>query len=173
LTSGTGVITTPSGGAVQNTATLNDVTIASGSTFVGAPNSLTTLVGTITNNGTLALASTGPAADFFVFQEVTLTGGGVMTLSDSSGNRITGSAASSRLINAAGHTIEGAGQIGLNATAITNEGLIIANQPTGIVIDPSGNGLTNTGTLRANAGSTLRVTDSLTNFSGTTLTGGT
>ncbi|MBP1729840.1 MAG: hypothetical protein H6Q55_269, partial [Deltaproteobacteria bacterium] len=149
------------------------VTIASGSTFVGAPNSLTTLVGTITNNGTLALASTGQAADLYVFQEVTLTGSGVMTLSNSSGNRITGSAASSRLINAAGHTIEGAGQIGLNATAITNEGLIVANQPTGIVIDPSGNGLTNTGTLRVNAGSTLRVTDNLTNFSGTTLTGGT
>ena len=173
LTSGTGVITTPSGGASQNTATLNGVTIATGSTFVGAPNSLTTLVGTITNNGTLALASTGQAADLYVFQEVTLTGSGVMTLSNSSGNRITGSAASSRLINAAGHTIEGAGQIGLNATAITNEGLIVANQPTGIVIDPSGNGLTNTGTLRVNAGSTLRVTDNLTNFSGTTLTGGT
>ena len=63
-TSGTGVITTPSGGAVQETATLNGVTISSGSQFVGADNSATTLVGTITNSGTLALASTGQAADF-------------------------------------------------------------------------------------------------------------
>ena len=60
-TSDSGIITTPSGGAVQNGATLNGVTVSSGSQFVGAPNSQTTLMGTITNNGTMALASTGLA----------------------------------------------------------------------------------------------------------------
>ena len=44
-TVGSGIITTPSGGASQETATLNGVTIASGSKFVGADNSITTLVG--------------------------------------------------------------------------------------------------------------------------------
>jgi len=171
-TSGSGVITTPSGGAVQNAATLNGVTIAAGSRFVGADNSQTILLGTITNNGTMALASTGPAADFYLGGDATLAGSGVMTLSNNLGNRIWGGA-NSRLTNSAGHRIEGAGQIGVNYIAITNEGLIVANQPTPLVIDPGSNGVTNTGTLQVNAGSTLRVTDGLTNFSGTTLTGGT
>ena len=58
-TSDSGIITTPSGGGVPNSATLNGVTVSSGSQFVSATNSQTTLVGTITNNGTMALASTG------------------------------------------------------------------------------------------------------------------
>ena len=89
-TSGGGVITTPSGGAVQESATLNGVTVSSGSQFVGAPNSQTTLVGTITNNGTMALVSTGLDADFVISGNVTLAGSGVMSLSDNAGNRILG-----------------------------------------------------------------------------------
>jgi hypothetical protein len=157
-TSGTGIITTASGGAVENTATLNEVTISTGSQFVGANNSITTLQSTITNNGTMALASSGLAADFFVSgSNVTLTGTGVLTMSDSLGNRIRGSAGS-RLVNDVGHTIQGAGQIGLQQIAITNAGLIVANQSSGIVLDPNASGMINTGTLRAANGATLTLT---------------
>ena len=156
-TSGSGIITTPSGGGVQESATLNGVTVSSGSQFVGAPNSQTTLVGTITNNGTMALASTGFAADFVLSGDVTLTGSGVVSLSDNAGNRILGGAAS-RLINDATHTIAGSGQIGAQQIAITNAGLIVANQPTALVIDPNATGMINTGTLRADGGATLYLT---------------
>ena len=158
-TSGTGVITTPVGGAVQETATLNGVTIASGSQFVGADNSATTLVGTISNSGTLSLASTGQAADFVISGEVTLTGSGVMQFSNSLSNRVRGGA-SSRLINDVGHTIQGSGQIGLDQIAITNAGLIVANQPTVLGIGPNANGMINTGTLRASNGATLVLSGS-------------
>ena len=157
-TSGSGIITTPSGGGVQESATLNGVTVLSGSQFfVGAPNSQTTLVGTITNNGTMTLASTGFAADFVLSGDVTLTGSGVVSLSDNAGNRILGGAAS-RLINDATHTIAGSGQIGGQQIAITNAGLIVANQPTALVIDPNATGMINTGMLRADGGATLYLT---------------
>ena len=59
---------------MQNTATLNGVTISSASHFVGADNSQTTLLNTITNSGTMSLASTGNGADFYISGDVTLTG---------------------------------------------------------------------------------------------------
>ena len=156
-TSGSGVITTPSGGAVQNGATLNAVTISSGSQFVGADNSQTTLLNTITNHGTMALASTGLAADLFISGDVTLTGGGAVLMGNHLGNRIRGGA-SGRLINDATHTIAGSGQIGAQQIAITNAGLIVANQATELVVDPNASGMINTGTLRATNGATLFLT---------------
>ncbi len=57
--------------------------MSSGSRFVGANNSATTLLNTITNNGTMALASTGLAADFFVGGDITLAGSGEVVLGNS------------------------------------------------------------------------------------------
>ena len=168
-TSGTGVITTPSGGAGPNAATLNGVTVSSGSRFVGAPNSATTLVGTITNNGTMTLASTGLAADFVLNGDVTLTGSGAVTLSDSAGNRIYGGAGTS-LTNAAGHTIRGSGQIGTGLNGLTNQGVILADQSVGLAINTS-SAIVNSGTLQANSGSALTLFDSVNN-SGTILANG-
>ena len=157
VSSGSGVITTPSGGAVQNSATLNGVTISSGSQFVGATNSQTNLIGTITNNGTMALASTGLLAEFYVSGEITLTGPGLMSLGDNAANRIVGGAGG-RLINDATHTIAGSGQIGAQQIALTNAGLIVANQATALVIDPNASGMINAGTLRAANGAVLDLT---------------
>lgn len=156
-TSGTGMVVTPAGGATQQTATLNGVTLSSGSRFFGVDNSATTLVGTISNAGVLGLTSTGQAADFVISGDVTLTGSGLMSFSDNLGNRVRGGA-SSRLINSAGHTIRGSGQIGLDQIALTNAGLIVANQAAGMVIDPNANGMINTGTVRATNGATLILT---------------
>ena len=156
-TSGSGVITTPSGGAVQDTATLNGVTISTGSQFVGADNSQTTLLNTITNRGTMALASTGNGADLFISGDVTLTGGGAVLMGNHINNRIRGGA-TGRLINDATHTIAGSGQIGSQQIAITNAGLIVANQATELVIDPSATGMINTGTLRATNNAVLYLT---------------
>ena len=82
-----------------------------------------------------------------------------MSFSNSPGNRVRGGA-SSRLINDVGHTIQGSGQIGLDQIAITNAGLIVANQPTVLGIGPNANGMINIGTLRASNGATLVLSGS-------------
>ncbi|HEX9170378.1 MAG TPA: hypothetical protein VF886_15880, partial [Roseiarcus sp.] len=111
-----GTLTTPSGGTVQNsgTAALNGVTISSGSTFTGVNGSVTTAEGTVTDRGTLLLDSTGAFTDLSLSGAVTLTGGGALTMSNQFANRIYGTSAGAALTVAAGSTIEGAGQIGIN-----------------------------------------------------------
>lgn len=84
--------------------------------------------GTYTNNGNITLNSTGNNTDLKVSRgEVSLTGGGTVTLSNNNGNRIFGLVATDRLINV-DNTIQGAGQIGVNTMALTNQGTIIANR---------------------------------------------
>src|SRR5207244_3857063 len=66
------------------------------------------------------------------------------------------------LTNAAGHTIQGAGQLGRNFMGLLNQGLILANQSTALTIDPTDSlGVTNTGTLEAASGGTLALTGGL------------
>jgi len=69
------------------------------------------------------------------------------------------------------NTIQGAGQIGNTQAGVTNKGKIVANQPTALIIDCAG--FTNPGTLMVNKGSLMNINQAFSNFSGTTLTGGT
>src|SRR5204862_286363 len=65
-------------------------------------------------------------------------------------------------------TIQGAGQIGANSMGLNNQGLIDANQSSLLTIDPSATGVTNTGTLWASSGATLRLQNgTFTNTGGT------
>jgi fibronectin-binding autotransporter adhesin len=174
-----GTLTTSSGGTLQNsgTATLNGVTIGSGSTFTAVNGSVTTLEGTITNNGTILQNSTGSFTDIRISGAVTLDGTGSLTMSNSFANHIYATGSDS-LTNGVNHTIQGAGQLGINDASfgftMTNNGTILANQPTQLQVAPSGN-ITNNGTFQANSGSLLNVIGTLTNYNPTTntLTGGT
>jgi fibronectin-binding autotransporter adhesin len=165
LSSGTvitgGTLSTASSGAiltaVGTSATLNGVTLASGAQFIGSNASTTTLIGTINNGGTITLSSGGNATDLAMSGNVTLTGSGGVLMGNGINNRILGAG---RLINDFGHTIQGGGQIGVNQIAITNSGLIVANQPAGMVIDPNATGMINTGTVRVTGGATLDLTGS-------------
>jgi hypothetical protein len=95
--------------------------------------------------------------------DVTLTGGGTVTLSDSGANQIRGP---HRLINV-DNVIQGGGDIGLNEMALTNQALIDANVSQTLEIDPNTDGVTNTGTLRASGGGTLKLANgSFTNTDG-------
>ena len=162
LSSGTvvtgGTLSTASSGAiltaVGTSATLNGVTLASGAQFIGSNASSTTLIGTINNGGTITLSSAGNLTDLVVSGTVTLTGSGGVLMGNGINNRIRG--ALRRLINDVGHTIQGAGQIGVDQIAITNAGLIVANQPAGMDINPNASGMINTGTVRATGGATLQ-----------------
>ena len=73
--------------------------------------------------------------------------------------------------NAAGHTIQGAGLLGINYISLNNQGLIVANQPVGMTIDLWGtkddvNGTNTGGTLRAASGATLTISASGINNAG-------
>ena len=168
-----GTLNTASGGIIElQGATLTNLT-SNGQ--VAVQNGQTAnLEGTIINNGDLQMNSTGSDTNLRINGDVTLSGTGNLTMGNSDRNRIYNGTTVGTLTNAAGHTIQGAGQLGVNLIGLNNQGLILANQTTPLIINPRDDlGFTNSGTLRANAGSTLQVTDHLANYSGTTLTGGT
>ena len=129
--------------------------------------SLTVAGGGIANAGTVALSAVGSYADLRISGgDVTLSGGGTVALSNSTVNRIMGTAGTERFINA-NNTIRGSGQVGFNLMALTNQGTIQADQTNSLTIDPNAAGVINTGTMRATAGATLVLSNgTFTNFVG-------
>jgi len=178
-----GNLTTASGGVIATaggqSGTLDGVTITSGSSFNGLNGSVTLLEHTITNQGTMTIAGVNANTLFTLNSAtVTLMGGGTLVLDPGdNGQRsiINSNNNGYRLTNNAGHTIRGAGYVGINDLGLTNNGIIMADNSTyPLQILPSGSNLNNQGTLRATNGATLIVGNTnFTNLSGTTLTGGT
>ena len=119
--------------------------VTGGSTFVGIENTglfvvnnavMSELHGTMTNSGTMLLNAGGNSTDFRLNADVTFTGGGELSMSDSPNNRIYGINANRMLTNDAGHLIRGSGQIGVNsALFLTNNGVIRADQVSALTID--------------------------------------
>ena len=166
-----GTLNTASGGLIQASGnpTLNGVT--NNGTYQLPNNNDTTLVGTITNTGAIQLNSGGNFTDLILSGNVTLTGGGTVTLDNNGENRIYGAAAADVLTNV-NNTIQGSGQIGAGQMGLVNHATIDANQATALTINTS-NGTTNTGTLEATAGANLiLVGDTYTNTGGTILASG-
>jgi hypothetical protein len=174
-----GTLTTQNGGVIQNngSATLIGVTVSSGSTLTLLDNTATTLQGTVTLNGAIAQNSGGNNTDLILggsSSTVTLTGGGSLTMDDRFQNRIYASGSGDTLLNSAGSTIQGSGQLGIGSNAFTlnNQGTVDANQGAALTVNP-GIGTTNTGTLEATSGGTLNLNGTYTNTSGTILSTGT
>ncbi len=147
------------------------------------------LVGTITNSGTFALNQ----GSIRITSDVTLRGGGVVTMSDSTptGNssNIFSVSGTDRLTNE-DNTIQGAGSVGNGQLVLTNKGTIVANETKPLVIQTTNASATNvnSGNLRgegagglvvfnstlANAGGTIEArTNSIADLSGSTINGGT
>ncbi|MEP6822649.1 MAG: hypothetical protein ABI946_09905, partial [Chthoniobacterales bacterium] len=163
-----GIVTTSGSGVIRNldTATLNGVT-NSGS-FVANNNSTTTFSGTITNTGSILLASTGNFTDLVINDDVTLTGGSALSLQSAA--RILGSG--TLFIggtDGSGFTIQGAGNVsgnfGNNTLTIVNRsgGVIAANNFNGnsdvtLRVDPGSGGLINLGVMQASNGGILLLT---------------
>jgi hypothetical protein len=119
--------------------------------------------GTFVNDGTISLNSTGHNTDLRISGgDVTLTGLGILEMSDNAANRILGTTGAETFIN--GTTIEGAGQIGANLLLLKNLGSISATGTRALTIDPAGNsasataGVENNGSLQA-VNNTLVLTD--------------
>jgi hypothetical protein len=139
------------------------------------------LVGTIVNNGQIIVDAVNAATYLQPSGTVTLTGTGSVVLADTTTavngwlyDNTDANAAPDHLINGAGHTIRGRGNVGFSSTLrITNNGLINADVAASeLQLTPNASGLLNTGTLRSSNGATLTL-----NGSGTgntfTNTGGT
>ncbi len=163
-----GTLATQGNGAIVSiSATLEDLTIAG--SFLGRGQSITGLKGTINNTGDLALA--GDELETFathlsVSGDVTLTGGGTVSLSDTE-NQIIGGGPTSQLINQ-GNTIQGAGTI---RATLNNKSMVDANL-TGqrLKVEPEFGTVTNTATMQASEGGILEFrTGTFTNTGGTLL----
>ncbi|MGA7500150.1 MAG: hypothetical protein WBX00_25755, partial [Isosphaeraceae bacterium] len=106
--------------------------------------------GSLAIAGTLTLGSTGADTDLILGgtsgSTITLSGGGTLALSNNFANRIY-STTGDTLVNNAGNTIKGSGQIGINNSSfafnLTNNGTINANTSGGMQVAPSGT-VTNT-----------------------------
>ena len=159
----TGGILTSNGTGFVSASLVDLIDLTNQGTLVLPPNSVANLAGTITNRGVIAMQGIAGqnAASLRIRDEVTLNGGGTITMTDSANNFINlasgSNTATTRLVNV-DNTIRGSGSI--TNINITNGGNIIADQSTRLLINLSANvarTLTNTGVLRATNGATLTL----------------
>ncbi len=149
---GTGIFSTPAGGV--NPAWKN---LTSNANYLIVPGGSSTLLATITNNGTIQAQGV-----LFISGSVTLTGtGSVPMVSTGSINSLNGSGA---LTNQS--SITGSGGIGDSGLTVTNQGTINATDTAHPLI-LSGLSLTNTKTLEASGGGTLQIANTVNNTGGT------
>ena len=137
------------GGATVANATFS----TSGSGVVIVPDGQTaSLLGTITNNGSLLVASTGHNSTLFISGTTTLTGGGLLSLAKQGQGEASVSASSlgELLINGPQHTITGSGYLGTGSLSLVNSGLIDPAATTNNLTVMSGT-LTNQGIAQATA----------------------
>lgn len=156
-----GTLATIGSGVIRNVAasSLQNTTLTGGSRFEQPNNTALKLIGSLENQGILALLSLGNQTDLVVSGDVSLSGGGTVALSGNAQNRIYGQSGTERLVNA-GNLIRGGGQIGVNLLALTNQGVIEADQPgASLTLDPSTGGFLNENVVRASQGATLNLVD--------------
>jgi hypothetical protein len=168
-----GTLKTAMGGTIGLAGTLNGFTPAApititGSTFTKA-GAQATLLGTIINNGSMALAAGGVTTTFTIGTGgAAFEGTGKIKLSDESANVIEGAAAADTLTNVS-NVISGAGSIGNGQMTLVNQtkGVIDATGKTNaLVLDTGANVITNAGVLEATGGGTLAIDSKVANRGG-------
>ncbi len=178
-----GTLTSSSGGVIdeEGNATLNTLTISTGTNVDVINGQSMTLEGTITNKGTINVDGTANNTFLLINGNVTLTAPGKVILDDVAGdNYIEGTGT---LTNQG--TIEGEGNIGNGQIGVVNTGTIFANEagthtPSTLYIDTGSAGFSNSsgtknGTITVNAKNTVIIEGgAFLNFNGSTdtLTGG-
>jgi hypothetical protein len=165
-----GTVSTTLDGVIETTngiTSLQDLTL--NGTIRTLNNSNLQLLGSINNQGTIAVLAGSGDTDLLVESEVTLSGAGQIALSSSGGGiarlRDEFGAPDGHLINQ-DNLIRGFGNLGADRTGITNRGVIDADTAaTTLTVDPRGadaveNGpdaVVNSGTLRATNGGRLAL----------------
>jgi fibronectin-binding autotransporter adhesin len=159
---------------VGNSNEFSGVAIAKGTTVGVSDGTTLELVSTITDSGNISLDALFNGTELQISGPVSLTGGGDVTMSDSSHNLIGSDGSAATLTNY--DTISGAGTIGDAHLTLVNEGTIDATGSHALVIDTGVNSfipagivgnllVTNDlgGMLEASAGSTLLIEDNVAN----------
>ncbi len=158
---------TAAGGTLDGTS--GAVTIATGAHAEVTGNDTLTVEGSIANRGTISVLGSpySGTAVMLVAGAVTLSGGGLLTLSDASGlnyptQKITGGAPSAQFDNV-DNLISGYGSLGGGTLTLTNEskGIIEATVAT-LTVDTGARSITNMGLLEA-VGGTLQVNSDVAN----------
>jgi fibronectin-binding autotransporter adhesin len=146
-------------------AILNGVTISSGSTLndTGTIN----LQNTITNQGNISLPNTTLTV---LNGNVTLTGGGTVTMSNDAFFNESGGSFTLHNVN---NTIQGTGQLGQNGLALDNQANGIVNATGGTLSLNGGGTVTNAGLLEATPTGTLTIQNTVNNTGNITASGGT
>jgi hypothetical protein len=159
-----GSVLAQNGGTVEigsfDNSTLDSLSLTNTGTFQVLDGGVLFVAGTITNNATIMLKSTGNATDLRLTGDATLRGGGTLLMQTNINNRIDGNTCTEHLTNALGHTIAGGGQIGANCIVLINQGMVDANIGSAtLTIDPNeGLGpVINTGTIQASNGGILQL----------------
>jgi hypothetical protein len=126
------------------------------------------IAGNLVNTGTLTLASSGFFTDLRVNGDASMVGAGTIALSNNANNRIYG-VGLPRLTIGDQQSIVGAGQLGINSMAMTNQGTIAAEGSAGLRLH-----FQNTPGSFVNTGGVLEVRDgSVMNLVGGRFEGGT
>ena len=144
-----GTLTTAGGGVIQTVdrgSALANGVLSAGSTLTVGNNTSLTLRGTLTDGGTVLLASVGNYTALAVAGAVTLQGGTVQ-LSDNFENRIVSNGAAATLTNTG--VIQGTGRLGDadNNFTLSNAGTVNATGVNGIVLNTGGTTVANVGLL--------------------------
>ena len=147
VSTGTGKIDVLGGTVLKNVT--NNAAIEEGN---GASASI---MGTLTNNSAWSMNGTNANTDFDCVGTATIAGNGTIFMDDSINNRILTD--NTVCTNGVGHTIRGAGQLLTNTGGMINNGTVLADLPSGLVIFPNGKGVINAGSLRAASGGTLTL----------------
>ena len=160
-----GTLSTSGGGAIQSVdrgSLLQGATISAGSTVTVLNNTSLTLAGTLSDAGTVLVASAGNYTALRASGAVTLQGGTVQ-LSDNFENRITSDGTASTLTNAG--TIQGAGRLGDGDgnLAFVNQGVVSATGGNALTLNSPGAAVINTGTLQATGTGGLQVQGDMAN----------
>lgn len=149
----------PQGGTFSNVTTSGTVEQVNSQAAV--------VQGSLVNNGSWTMNTTGAATDLRFDDNATLAGSGQIVLNNALflNNRIYTN--DTVLTQAAGHTIRGSGQLLLNAGGMINQGTIVADQPNGLNIDPNALGFRNDGLVQAAGGPLRLIGGVFTNTDGT------
>ncbi len=183
-----GTLNAVSGGTLETlggfSATLDGsnagaLTISSNTTYTSDFNSQTALLGTITNNGNIQVNGGGGTNSFlFAGSNVTLQGGGTVTLSTTSsggGNAIIEQSVGGLTLTNVNNTIQGEGIIGNNGLTLLNQsgGTINANSTGGALITTltlDSTNVTNIGLLEATNSGVLNLNGITVNNAGGNIT---
>jgi hypothetical protein len=136
-------------------------------TFVVDNGAALTIQGAIANTGAIKLDGGGGFTELVVGPAgATLSGGGLVTLSDNSANYIEGYSPGGGLTNI-DNIISGAGHIGAGDGTLVNEanGVILGNGVNGLTIDTGANTVVNAGLIEANGAGGITIVSPLDNTS--------